>query len=75
MIYSTFTAYSPIFDCETTRLSMVNERGEEFWCMLPNRTEGRAWRALKKEAVEVLTEAIKSGLEAGEIRWRTNVAS
>jgi hypothetical protein len=69
MIVNEFTAYSPTFDCELTRLSMTDELGQEFFTLLP-RAEGSKWRKLRAEALEVLSEAIESGLAPGEIRWR-----
>ena len=48
---------------------MVNARGEEYFCLLAH-SEGRAYTALRKRALEALSEAIEMGLEAGEIRWR-----
>ena len=69
MYYSEFTTWSPVFGCDVSRVSMVNEHGEEYFCLLPV-SEGRAFVELKKRAVDVLTEAIEAGMEAGEYRWR-----
>lgn len=68
--YSEFTTYSPLTDSDVVRLSMVDDQGAEFYCLLPQRVEGKAWRKLKAEALDVLSEAIESGMGAGEIRWR-----
>lgn len=67
--YSEFISWSPVFGGECARVSMVNERGEEYFCLLAH-TEGRGYTALRKRALEALTEAIEMGIEAGEIRWR-----
>lgn len=69
MRYQQFISWSPTFGGECARISMANERGEEYYALLPF-TEGREFTALRKRAVEVLTEAMEAGIEAGEIRWR-----
>lgn len=71
MIVNEFTAYSPTFDADVTRLSMVNEQNEEYFCLLP-RIDGRAWRKLRQEAIEVLSGAIEDGMRPGEYRWKTD---
>ena len=67
--YSQFIAYSPLTDCDVARISMANEQGSEYFCLLPV-TEGKAWRDAKQEALSALSEAITDGLRPGEIRWR-----
>lgn len=66
--YQELISWSPIFGGDAARISMVNERNEEFFVLLPF-TEGRAFTALRKKALDVLSEAIEGGLEAGEYRW------
>lgn len=66
--YQEHIAWSPVFGGDCARVSMVNERGEEFYCLLPF-TEGRAFTTLRNKALDVLTEAIEGDLESGEYRW------
>lgn len=61
--------WSPILGCDVVRVSMANERGEEYYAVLP-RLEGAAWRDRKREACEVLHQAIEDELRPGEIRWK-----
>lgn len=70
MIYSEYHSWNVVFGGEAVRISVANERGEEFYCLLPF-SEGREFRALRKKALDVLGEAIESGMQAGEIRWRS----
>jgi hypothetical protein len=64
-----FNFWSPILGADAVRLSMVNERGEEYHCII-ERLEGSAWKAAKTEACEALQQAIDEGVKPGEIRWK-----
>ena len=68
--YSQFTCWSPVYDCEVARISVVNERNEEYYANIPN-AAGSGFVALRKKAVAKLNEAIELGIEPGEIRWRS----
>lgn len=64
-----FTTWSPTLGCEATRISTADSLGQEYFAILP-RTEGRAWREARQQAVEALAEAMERGLTPGEVRWR-----
>jgi hypothetical protein len=69
--YQELVTWSPTFGGECARISMVDERGSEYFSLLPY-SDDRAYRALRKRAIEVLSEAIDSDMGAGEYRWRTS---
>jgi hypothetical protein len=64
-----FHFWSPLMGRDAVRLSMANERGEEYFALVPD-LDGPAWRKLKQEAWEALSEAIEADMKPGEIRWR-----
>jgi hypothetical protein len=68
MRYTEFTAYSPLTDCNMVRISTTNADHEEVFALVPE-LEGKAWRTLKKRALEALEQAVDLGM-VGEIRWR-----
>ena len=67
--YQQLISWSPMFGGECARVSIVDEHGGEYYALLPF-TEGRAFNTLRARALEALSEAVASGLEPGEIRWR-----
>lgn len=69
MNYSQLTSWSAVYGCEVARISVVNERNEEVFAMIPN-SDGAGFVALRKKAVGKLREAAEMGL-TGEIRWRS----
>lgn len=68
MTYQQIISWSPVFGGECARVSMVNERNEEFFCLLPF-TDDKAYRLTRDKAIRVLSEAIGAGEPAGEYRW------
>lgn len=65
---SEYQYWSPIFGAEAVRLSMTDDQGQEYFCLL--RHEDAGWSRRRKEAADKLREAIELELPAGEIRWR-----
>lgn len=66
--YSEFRFYSPLLDSEAARLSMANERGQEYFSVIPAEVSGKAYRAARDEALDLIEHAIMVGLEPGEVR-------
>jgi hypothetical protein len=64
-----FNFWSPLLGADAVRVSMVDENGEEFFAII-EKTEGLRWRNDKREACEMLDQAIRAGLRPGEIRWK-----
>ncbi len=67
MKYNEFRFYSPILDAEAARLSIVNDRGEEFYAVVPCGDEGRVWRERREEVLNKVYAAILAGYEPGEV--------
>lgn len=63
--YLEFRCYSPIYDCEVSRISMADDRGAEFWMEVQG--TGKAYREAKRDALDDLSEAIDMGLEPGKV--------
>jgi hypothetical protein len=63
--YYEFTTYSPVLDCEVARISLYDERGGEFFMIVPT---GRGYRAARSKALAVMCEAIDDGVDPGEVR-------
>jgi hypothetical protein len=63
--YSEFRCYSPLHDCEISRVSMTNDRGQEFFIEVPG--DGKAYREAKRQALEDLAAAIETGHEPGRV--------
>lgn len=64
-----YSFWSVVLGADAVRLSMVNERGEEYHAIIA-RLDGSAWRTAKTEACEALQQAIDEGVKPGEIRWK-----
>ena len=65
--FSEYTQWSPIFDCEVTRLSVFDGNGSEYFFMIP-RENARRYRDRRDEALEAIDVAITEGLPPGEVR-------
>jgi hypothetical protein len=61
-----FQSYSPLTDCEVIRLSMADERGQEYYAMLTE-TEGRAYREMRERAMAAILDAIDAEDAPGEV--------
>ncbi len=69
--YSEFRCYSPMTDCEVSRISMFDTRPDspnrfqEYWVEV--RGEGKAYREAKAQALDDLMEAIEMKLPPGKV--------
>lgn len=63
--YSEVRCYSPILDCEISRISMADDRGGEFFVEIEG--QGKKYRQAKDEALTDLAEAIEMGLFPGRV--------
>lgn len=66
MPYSEFRFYSPLHDCEMCRVSMSDDRGAEFFAMVPS-AEGKGWRATREKTLDAIEDAIAARKEPGEV--------
>lgn len=65
MIYAETTTYSPVADCQLTRLSTVDDSGREFFCLVSRET--KKWRDRRKSALTQMEKAIDRGDQPGEV--------
>lgn len=66
MFYQELTTYSPVIDGPITRLSMTNERGHEYFALIPRKAP-KLWRKHKETALDQIAEAIETAAEPGEV--------
>lgn len=59
--------WSPLFGCDAARLSMVDDRGSEFFRVVPV-VSGKGWREARDAALDEIESAIMRGEEPGEVR-------
>lgn len=64
--YHEFRQYSPLHDCEMIRLSVFDDRGAEYWMLLPAGFP-RKYRERREHALELIDYAIKKKLEPGQV--------
>jgi hypothetical protein len=65
--YRDVRSYSAIHDSEVSRLSMTNDRGEEYFAIVPVE-DGKRWRERRDAVLTALDDAILAGATPGEIR-------
>lgn len=66
MVYNEHTRYSAIHDCEVTRLSLCDDRGGEFFCLIPRDGRAKKWRAVRDKVLEDLQSEIQAGSQPGQ---------
>lgn len=66
--YSEYEHYSPMFDAVMVRVSVASPEGREYWRLVP--ADGKGYRDRRNEAIELCLEAIRLGLNPGEVRTR-----
>jgi hypothetical protein len=64
-VYSEFRCYSPTHDAMVSRVSMPDDRGDEFYVEVLG--EGKDYRKAKAQALDDLIEAIEMGLPPGKV--------
>lgn len=57
-----------MLDADVLRLSVADERGGEFFVLMPCPSQGKSLREAKRAALENIHEAIAIGLDPGEVR-------
>lgn len=65
--YSEFRFYSPLLDSEAARISVADEQGQEYFVVIPAEVSGKAYRAARDEALDLIEHAMLVGLEPGEV--------
>ena len=65
-VYREMRFWSPVLGCDAARLSMVDERGGEFWRVVPV-SGGKAWREARDRALDAIEDAVARGDEPGEV--------
>ena len=64
--YVEFRMWSPALGCDAVRLSMANDRGDEYYMVVPYE-HGKVWRERKHRLLDLIDSAIEQGLEPGEV--------
>ncbi|GAC1664512.1 MAG: hypothetical protein PVS3B2_00240 [Candidatus Dormibacteraceae bacterium] len=59
--------WSPVLGEDAVRLSMFDDHGGEFYMVVPERG-GREYRQTRLDAVEAIDQAIREGLQPGEVK-------
>ena len=65
--YQKLRYYDPFTDTQRVRVSMANERGEEYWCSIPVESAGVKRREAMYAALDRLVEAVERQ-PPGEVR-------
>lgn len=66
--YQQVRFYDPFTDSDAVRLSVFDDRGDEYWSKLLRTKSGRATREAREEALAAIEMAIDQGLTPGEVR-------
>ena len=65
--YSEFRHWSPLLGSEAARLSMVDARGGEFYCIVPVEYPARLYRERRDLALDAIEAAMAARREPGEV--------
>jgi hypothetical protein len=65
LAYAEFPHWNAILGCKAVRLSVADERGQEFFMLVPK--PDREWREEKAKLLDLIAEAIESGCQPGEV--------
>lgn len=68
--YTEYRAYSPIIDAEQVRLSMYDDRGGEFFALVPA-AGAKKWRERKDAALDAIMDAMDAGALPGEVEIKS----
>lgn len=66
--YSEFEFYSPMLDCQCTRISVSDGRTGEYFVIMPNPGYGKSLRLQRSKALSAIEAAIDANLIPGEIQ-------
>lgn len=67
-VYREYRFFSPALDADAVRLSVVDDRGLEYFAIVPVAPPGRRWREWRDEVLGRLDEAVALGATPGEVR-------
>jgi hypothetical protein len=67
-VYREYTFWSPVLGKRATRLSVPDERGSEYFVIVPRPSSGRGWREAREVALQAIEAAILRGDLPGEVR-------
>ena len=65
--YHVLRGYSPIRDRDEARIVMFDERGSEFFVIVPDEG-GSRYRAHRDRALDMIQTAMRQGCAPGEVR-------
>lgn len=65
-MHKEFRFWSVVLGCHAVRLSMFDHAGQEYFMVIPF-PEGRTYRQKRAEALELIEEAMRLGLDPGEV--------
>lgn len=65
--YSAHRYWSPMLGCDAVRLSMVDDRGGEFFKIIPVDAPGQPYRTARDAALDAIENAIAAGAQPGEV--------
>lgn len=65
--YSEYRFWSPMLGGDAARISMVDDRGGEFYQIIDAEGRGSTYRARREAAIEVIAQAIEMGLAPGQV--------
>ena len=66
--YSEFRQYSPMLDAEVARISVCDERGSEYFMLVPDIGWGKRYREQLQATLEQICNAMDRGAEPGEVK-------
>jgi len=67
MLYSEHSFWSPMFGAPAVRLSMVDDRGGEFWRVIERDQSAKRYREARDLVLDEIEAAISRGAEPGEV--------
>lgn len=68
--YHEFRSYSPLHDCEMVRISVFDERGAEYFQIIPASSPKR-YRERRDKALDLIDYAISQKMEPGMVVGET----
>jgi hypothetical protein len=66
VIYHEHRFWSVFLDCRAARLSVADERGGEFFTVVPL-ASGEKWRETRDRALGAIRDAMDAGMAPGEV--------
>ena len=69
--YRAYPYWCPVLGGPAVRLSMVDERGGEYFAVVSKPKSGREWRDKRKLVLQMVENAVACGLGPGEV-WEAS---